>query len=496
MAEGLERLGYFDGQRLEALDYRLEQRYHIDARRLLNRGLFSPGVVSGFLVEKVPNETRKVRVRQGVALDPVGRETILLEDVLVDVPNQKPTEGPGYLLIAGYCEAAVEGGDPWCSGPTGAPRPARLREGAWLKWSEHAPDHLRCASGSEGLDCGVLLALVTLTASCEVDAIFTGVREYARPTHISQVQPFSFEGEKDIDAANPKRLRFNINGVPASVRLHLWGDRFSTLYYTEMGQHRHSFDEPTDPANRLDPHSHTLSAHTHKNPNAPPHRHRIWRNLRDQPVVTWNPGFGLVTSSEGTDLNWPPTGGGPARPFYDYADSDPSPPNKYQGVDVPGSPVPKELYQQTPFIEDTAITNMPDTLGPVPDTTGLPITEDGSERHRHAIPNTSPFGATDIGALVTHHTSLAYLKNLRVGLRVQNITTDITDAILTRLGKSWTSLGTGNPSDLLNTEGTGEIDLLAIANEKKIDLSLPGTYELTFSVADGGGKVAYNLFVA
>ena len=246
--ERLERLGYFNGQRLEALDYRLEQRYHIDVRRMLNRGLFSPGVVSGFVVEEVPGETRRVRVRRGVALDPVGREIVLLDDVLVDVPNQKPTEGPGYLLIARYCEEAVEGGDPWCGGPTGAPRPARVREEAALGWSEHAPNHRRCQSGSEGLDCGVLLALVTLTPSCEVDAIFTGVREYARPAHISQVQPFSFEGEKDIDAVNPKRLRFNINGVPASVRLYLWGDRFSTLYYTEMGEHSHSFD--TWPATR------------------------------------------------------------------------------------------------------------------------------------------------------------------------------------------------------------------------------------------------------
>jgi hypothetical protein len=485
--EGLERLGYYNGQRLEALDYQLEQRYHIDARRMLNRGLFSPGVASGFVVEKVAGETRKVRVRQGAALDPVGREVILLDDVLVDVPNQQPTEGPGYLLTARYSEAAVEGGDPWCSGPTGAPRPARIREEIVLKWSENAPDSRRCQSGSEGLDCGVLLALVTLTPSCELDAIFTGVREYARPTHISQVQPFSFEGEKDIDKDNPKRLRFNINGVPASVRLYLWGDRFSTLYYTELGQHSHSFDLPTGPAESLDTHSHTLSAHTHTAFDAPAHRHRVWRNLRDQQNGPWNPGFGLVSSSEGTDFNWG-LGGATGQVFYGYDDADSGPPpNRYQGVGAPA-----DAYPRTPFIEDKVITNMA-TKEPTPDTTG-PITEAGSERHRHVIPNTAPFGATDFGARGPHENSYGFLNNLRVGLRVQNITTDITDAIVTPL--RWTSLGTGNPDDPLNKDGTGEIDLLAIANEKKIDLSLPGTYELTFSVADGGGKVAYNLFVA
>jgi hypothetical protein len=475
--EGLERLGYFNGQRLEAHDYRLEQRYHIDARRMLNRGLFSPGVVSGFLVEKVPNETRKVRVRQGVALDPVGRETILLDDVLVDVPNQKPTEGPGYLLVARYSEASVEGGDPWCGGPTGAPRPARLREEVVLEWSEHAPDHRRCRSGSEGLDCGVLLALVTLTASCEVDAIFTGVREYARPTHISQVQPFSFEGEKDIDAANPKRLRFNINGVPASVRLYLWGDRFSTLYYTELGEHSHTFDKPTEPATRIDPHTHSLSDHTHEVLSSPPHRHQV---LASRAALNVTGQMGALPKIGSVD-----TGESPAYSDHGW---------HWDGL---------KWIEQTdwPFIEDEPIPRLDSAGHPVAtetsvpslDATGSEVTGDGSDFHRHQLPATSPFGA-DVAARGPHGSAYGYLNNLRVGLRVGLVSTDITDSILKRL--NWARLGTSNPNDLLNTEGTGEIDLLAIANENKIDLSLPGTYELTFSVKSGGGKVAYNLFVA
>jgi hypothetical protein len=457
--EGLERLGYFNGQRLEALDYRLEQRYHIDARRMLNRGLFTPGVVSGFVVEKVPGETRKVRVRQGTALDPVGREVILLDDVLKDVPNQKPTEGPGYLLVARYCEEAVEG-DAWCSGPTGAPRPARVREGVQLCWGEHAPDHRRCQSGSEGLDCGVLLALVTLTPSCELDAIFTGVREYARPTHISQVQPFSFEGEKDIDSKNPKRLRFNINGVPASVRLYLWGDKFSTLYYTELGQHSHTFDKPTEPASKYDEHWHELSDHTHGIRDSDLHSHRIRQNLDAK-------GNEVVTKSS---LGWQ----------YKFSD---------------GAQPPLDFVPGMEFIQPTRVTFSNPTEGAQPNTSGGVI-PDGAELHRHQIPATSPFGTTDVPARGPDDQSLGHLNDLRVALRVGLASTDITKEILDRLPTSWTSLGKGNPNDPLNTEGTGEIDLLAIANEKKIDLSLPNTYELTFSVASGGGKVAYNLFVA
>jgi hypothetical protein len=463
--EGLERLGYYNGQRLEALDYRLEQRYHIDARRMLNRGLFTPGVVSGFLVEKVAGETRKVRVRQGVALDPVGREVILLDDVPFGVPNQAPTEGPGYLLIARYSEETVEGGDAWCSSPTGAPRPARVREEVVLTWCEHAPDHRRCQSGGEGLDCGVLLALVTLTPSCELDAIFTGVREYARPTHISQVQPFSFEGEKDIDKDNPKRLRFNINGVPASVRLYLWGDRFSTLYYTELGQHTHSFDtwpatplakRLTDPAGAVDDHKHELPDGSGNTSNFT-HHHQIRPDKGGS-----SGGFVQVTSASSFGTFGP----------VHYDDGDPR--ATYIG--------------DTPHDHTVAVH--------FDEHTGEPI--DKKPLHQHGIPDTSPFGATDAIAHARgpHKTAYAYLKDLRVSLRVGLVSTDITKEILDRLPMSWTSLGKGNPNDPLNTEGTGEIDLLAIANEKKIDLSLPNTYELTFSVADGGGKVAYNLFVA
>jgi hypothetical protein len=481
--EGLERLGYYNGQRLEERDYRLEQRYHIDARRMVNRGLFSPGVVSGFLVEKVAGETRKVRVRKGVALDPVGRETILLDDVLIDVPNQKPKEGPGYLLIARYSEEAVEGGDPWCSGPTGTPRPARVREEVVLCWSEQAPDQRRCQSGSEGLDCGVLLALITLKPSCEVDAVFTGVREYARPTHISQVTPFSFEGEKDIDAANPKRLRFNINGVPASVRLYLWGDRFSTLYYTELGRHNHTFDERTGPATTsLSQHNHSLSGHAHQLPDAPPHHHDLWVDRRQYPP---EPDPWKSNRGEFLAFSIPqPIPLAPPMPFY--YDREPGQANSWVGD------------QTIPFVDSSG--NRLTSMAPSPDVSGpaSPTAGSGSETHDHALPQTVFAGASDAVARSGSSTrAYEYLDDLRVGLRVQNITTDITKAILDHLGTSWTSLGTGNQYDLLNNEeGTGEIDLLAIAQEKQIDLSLPGTYELTFSVTSGGGKVAYNLFVA
>jgi len=111
----VERLGYANGQRLEAVDLRLEQQYHIHLRRLLNSGLFTPGVVNGLEVDTVPSQPRQVRVRAGLALDPAGREIVLGAETIVEVPNLRPVDNPlGYFLVIRYAEEPVPATDPWC----------------------------------------------------------------------------------------------------------------------------------------------------------------------------------------------------------------------------------------------------------------------------------------------------------------------------------------------------------------------------------------------
>jgi hypothetical protein len=292
------------------------------------------------------------------------------------------------------------------------------------------------------------------------------------------VTPFSFEGEKDIDSQNPKRLRFYINGVPAAVRLFIWGGHFSSLFYTEIGEHNHGFDAPTDPATRIDPHTHSLAQHTHE-VLSPPHRHKL---LTSRIPLDARPHGLMGALPKIASVN---TGEGPAYSDHGWL---------WDGLNY--------IEQvQWPFVEDTPIPRLDGNGDPVQSqttpaegTTGMDVTGDGTELHRHQIPPTAPFGAPDASAHGPHTPAYGWLNDMHISLRVTGTTTDITDVILRRL--SWTSLGAGTEHDLLNQdEGTGEIDLLAIAEEKKIDLSLPGPYELTFSVANGGGKVAYNLFV-
>ena len=74
---GVERPRYFAGKLLTAEDYELEQAYHIERRRLLNRMLHGAGVVSGLEVDDGNGGT--VTVEPGFALDPQGREILVCE---------------------------------------------------------------------------------------------------------------------------------------------------------------------------------------------------------------------------------------------------------------------------------------------------------------------------------------------------------------------------------------------------------------------------------
>src|SRR5574338_1668017 len=82
----LERLHYFNGQRLLAGDLTLEQEYHIRVRRWLNRSLYTAGIARGLEVRKVAKAPR-VRISPGLALDALGREIILLDEREETVPG-------------------------------------------------------------------------------------------------------------------------------------------------------------------------------------------------------------------------------------------------------------------------------------------------------------------------------------------------------------------------------------------------------------------------
>ena len=74
---------YFEGKRLTADSFRIEQKYAIERRRLLNRAIHGWGVVYGFgIVSHTPQEgcpdppPGGLRINAGLALDQCGRELL------------------------------------------------------------------------------------------------------------------------------------------------------------------------------------------------------------------------------------------------------------------------------------------------------------------------------------------------------------------------------------------------------------------------------------
>jgi hypothetical protein len=439
---GLERLHYFNGQRLVAKDFELEQRYHLRVRRLLNRGLYSPGVVRGLEVTKV--DARHVRVSTGIALDPRGREIILLADATLAVPNRQPsTPLPGYFLVIQYDEETEPGHLTECREGSGTTPPSRVREAPVLSFTETWPNQQACGQKGHASDCAVVLALVALDPSCQIAAIDSGVRQYAHSEVPRQANAFALEGEKDIDSANPKRLHFQIRGGPPSqVLLYLWADAISSLFYTEVGSHQHTLTHAGTNTVPIPNHVHDLSGGATGPPDPPLHHHSLYSaNPFDVPFDS------VLTAPQ---------------PLAAYREGNPQ-----HLVGDAGSHTHQLAAGQTGSPKPSPPGNHSHTLTGSTDLAG----------------NTAPLtGSTPYQA----RNGPAY--SYPSGLRVKFDGTDITGLIRAKLG--WTQLGDGTATHPLATNGTGSIDL--------VELGLPvavGPHLLEFRVPAGGGKVLYNLYV-
>ncbi len=79
------RNNYFEGKRLTADSFRVEQKYLLDRRHLLNRAIHGWGVVYGYGITAVPPENAdhnyacRLKIRPGLALDKCGRELLQTE---------------------------------------------------------------------------------------------------------------------------------------------------------------------------------------------------------------------------------------------------------------------------------------------------------------------------------------------------------------------------------------------------------------------------------
>jgi hypothetical protein len=472
-----ERLNYFNGQRLAALDFRAEQGHHDGMRRVLNYSLYSAGIVTGLEVEIDPADRHRVKVRRGLAFDHLGREIFLPEDVSVlamGAPSTTKGLVFGNLLAISYREqrrspvsegcAAGSQAAP-CSGDLTWGGPTRIAADATFEVLDSWPS---AESGK------VVIAQLELNAQCQVERVLPGARQYAMPVKPQKVRPISLEGEKDIDIANEKTLHFHIeDGAPERAVLMLRARKFSSLFYTEIGEHTHPLD---------------LKITDH--PVVPGHKHKL-TNLRtdeqlDPEKVTFKAWVWRNHPLSFAFVLWP------------------NPGTRQQDLEKPTS-------SNAPHLR---IANTLHSHGFVPDATTDGGGAFGPLAHIFNKRVTESFGSK---AVVPPPLQLkrngkpeyTYIRNLQVLLDDEDLTASILAQLSRRFGPAgWQSLGDGTETHAIaSSEGTREIDLLALRPQLGI-----GAHTLTFrlvapkagdpdysgdptSPGGRGGQIQYNLYI-
>jgi hypothetical protein len=446
--DALARLNYFNGQRLAAADFRSEQSYHIGMRRVLNRSLYSPGIVSGLEVEPDDSDVHRVVVRDGLAFDHLGREIFVPVDVSVLVsgsPSPAPGVVFGNLLAVSYRETRAFPVASTCV--VGAPYRAK---GQQLGWG--APTRVVADAVFEVLDTWpaadsgkVVLAQIELSDTCAVVRCSPAVRKYAVPVKAGKTRVLSLVGDSDVAEDCPKVLHFHVaDGLPERAQLYLRGGTFSSLWYSELARHDHELTIRAGGNWTVDfNHSHSLEGETDADG---AHRHTFWVDGKN------------AQNAGGFKLAENPFDAGNSMKMLD---------------NDPNSPL---LMSDKHTHALTAV-----SVGSPSRTTDT-ITPDFSH---------STLKKTGMEPGLRSGDAYSYFKELKVRLDG----TPVTEKILEQL-PNLPQLGVGESttpaSEPFVVDGTTVIDLLLLG----IDL-LPGAHTLEFSVPrnKGGGKLFYELYV-
>lgn len=486
----LERLNYYNGQRLEAADLKLEQDYHIRVRRWLNRSLYKPGIASGLGVRSEGDAT--VVVAPGLALDAEGREMILLEEARIDIPgvHGKGEDGvEGLFLTIQYREQTVEEQVDGCT-VVGNKRtqnrlawggPGRLRADPILGWTDYIPHE---SSGK------IILARVKLDKDCKIESVLSDVRHYVGDASASKVHQYALEGVRDIDSNNPARIYFHIRGrQPNAVTLYLRAEKFSTLYYTEMGQHSHSLTAGTM-GTAVPPLSEDNSDHAHELGGV---RTQVDGTHDDHELLvtfagahSYESGYRLVVATSlGLSLGLGvaaativvPVGAG--EPVYN------------------NNILPVLSATDNSFVAKITGGSHKHEFGSDAATKKKYISYD----HTHKVISDGSIGDAGVTDMTARsgqrEKALAYVKELQVSIGKDNgQATNYTDEIVDQLKsahptQTWDKLGDGSSNHAFVTNGTGEIKLDFLPN---LDFD-QGEYFIELSVAQGGGRILYNLYV-
>lgn len=438
-----ERLNYRNGQRIEAVDLRVEQAYHIGVRRWLNRSLYTAGIAKGLEVKPHANP-HMVTVMPGLAFDQWGREIILTtatEVLAKGAPRTAKGVVFGNYLVIEYAEERGAPGAVECS--DGVTAPTRIRAVPKITMQDAWP----------GPESGKIpLAQIELDGACAVTDVHIGIRRYATSSKPQKVRALSLEGEKDINPQNSKRFSFHISGSnPESATLYLQADRFSTLFYSEIAEHTHGINLITGNAGAAGGHRHDIHIGEIRTSGGGEHRHEIRANTEDH--------GGALELQGADDTNVALTGPG----------------------GVLGGNANMEVL----------VSGWHDHTLAVPPLQTEPAGDAGN--HTHGVNGTT--GAHGQGGSTTARpggSQYRYFSDLKIRFDDE----DITDRVLAQIkarrpaGEDWNRFGSGLQGHPLVIGGTGEIDLMQLG----LDLS-PRAHTLEFVPGSGGGQIRYNLYI-
>lgn len=474
----LERLNYFNGQRLQAGDFKLEQDYHMRVRRWLNRSLYKPGIAMGLEVYPVPGaKPLAVRVHPGLAIDHLGREIILLEPkdvpVMHDIAQPKGMKG-SYLVIR-YREELLAKQDACCA-PTGSSDERSAQGGPSRVIAEPVvecvPDLPHEASGK------ILLGRIELAKDCgSIASIDYGVRRYTGQASASNVRQYAVEGFRDLSPGNDAAVTFHIRGhQPSSVTLYLRAEIFPSYHYTELGTHRHSVSIAFEP-HSVPAHQHSLGSAT---TNDDTHDHVFHANTGG-----WFPDI-LQGSRRGDAL------------AIAFRDGNPK-----------GTQAEKDVWARHTL---TDLSSSGGSLGAVAriegDTHhhGFSATQTTGANNPVALPHTPSIGSSPLTGAAGASTAamdgaaLTYLDSFEIWIDGVPCTNNVLSQIQrTHANPSaWTSLGNGTSGHplVLEAEGTGPLQLDLLPG---ISIG-PGQHRIEFKAPQrvgkrNGGRILYNLYV-
>lgn len=210
-ARFVERLRFFDGQRLAAADLQDVEAFQREMRELHNRSLHQPGIGNGFAVSGQRGD-RQVTIGPGYALDAAGHEIILTTSRVEPVP---PVDGDDdgssafYDLTVSYPRDAdleeAQTREGICL-PRGV---VRLREEpvfCWVRLERTGGGDLRARDPKLGADIQAGWKLVLARAEvhhCQLQSLTISQRRSARPAQQPYIACGSVLPDWKVEEAGP-----------------------------------------------------------------------------------------------------------------------------------------------------------------------------------------------------------------------------------------------------------------------------------------------------